>query len=156
MPEAEKHGPRKNKKKVMNMEASVTIRSNGTAIDWHELDDSIFGRVQALIHARDVVGFANSLEEDQSHAPLEVTMDLSGVPLATINDPLDAFQLKGLDDMTAVNYNDAMYKVQETLAEAAGNDSELLKAIKDCSMGQLFLIVKEIKETVDGDADQKE
>lgn len=153
MPEAEKHGQGK---KVINMEASVTIRSNGAAIDWHEMDNSIFGRVQALIHARDVVGFANSLEEDQSHAPLEVTMDLSGVPLATINDSLDAFQLRGLEDMTMDYYNDALNVVRYRLTDVIGNDAELLKAIKDCPLGQLFLVLKEIKETIDGDADTKE
>lgn len=140
----------------MNMKASVTISSNGTAIDWSEMDNSIFGRVQALIHARDVVGFAHVPEEDQNNTPLEVTMDLSGVPLATVNDPLDAFQLKGLEDGTIDYYNDALNVVRYKLTDVIGNDSELLKAIKDCPLGQLFLVLQEIKETIDGAADQKE
>lgn len=140
----------------MNMKASVTISSNGTAIDWSEMDNSIFGRVQALIHARNVVGFAHVPEEDQNNTPLEVTMDLSGVPLATVNDPLDAFQLRGLEDGTIDYYNDALNVVRYKLTDVIGNDAELIKAIKDCPLGQLFLVLKEIKETVDGDADQKE
>lgn len=150
MSETEKHGLRKNKKKVMNMNARVFIKSNGTAIDSHEIDNTLSSRVQALLHARDIVGFANALEEDHAHAPLEATMDIFNVPLATVNDFADTFQLRGLDDMTVVDNCDAMKEVRDKLIETVGNDRELLMAIMDCSLGQLFLIVEEIKKAVDG------
>ena len=138
-------------KKVMNMEASVTIKSCGTPIDWHELDNTLYGRVQALIHARDMIGFANTLEG----ASLEVTLNLEDIPLADVRDLTDVDQLQGLDNMTAVDYNDAFRKAHDKLVEAVGNNSELLKAIEDCPLGQLFLIVKEIKDTIDEAADKK-
>lgn len=140
----------------MNMKASVSISLNGTAIDWHELDNSIPDRLQALLHARNVVGFANSLEEDQSSTPLEVTMDLSGVPLATINDPVEALELRGVEDGTVFYYNDAMGAARDKLAEAVEGNPELLKALGDCTLGQLFLVLLDIKDSIDGDADKKE
>ena len=144
------------RKKVMNMETSVSISVNGTSIDWHELDNSISDRVKVLLHARDMVGFATVRDVDQSSTPLEVTMDLSGVPLATVNNLPDTLQLEGLGDMTAVDYNEALNEVHEKLINAIGNDRELLKAVMECSLGQLFLVLREIKETIDGAADQKE
>lgn len=140
----------------MNMNARVFIKSNGTAIDSHEMDNTLTSRVQALLHARDIVGFANALEEDHRNAPLEATMDIFNVPLATVNDIADTYQLRGLEDMTAVDYCDAMREARDKLIKAVGDDREFLMAIKDCSLGQLFLIVEEIKKTIDGDADKKE
>lgn len=148
LPEAEKHGQGK---KVMNMETSVTISSCGTAIDWSELDNSLFSRVQALVHARDMVGFANSVED----ASLEVTLNLSAIPLADVSSLTDVDQLRGLDDMTAVFYCDAIREARDKLAEAVKSNPELLKALGDCTMGQLFLIVKDIKDSIDEDADKK-
>ena len=148
LPEAEKHG----QGKVINMEASITTKTCGTPIDWHELDNSLYGRVQALIHARDMIGFANTLEG----ASLEVTLNLEDIPLADVRDLTDVDQLRGLDDKTAVLYCDAYRDAHDRLVEAIGNASDLLKAIGNCSMGQLFLIVKEIKDSIDEDADQKE
>lgn len=140
------------KEKVMNMEKSVTIKSCGTPIDWHELDNTLYGRVQALIHARDMIGFANTLEG----ASLEVTLNLEDIPLADVKSLSDVDQLRGLDNNDAVLYCDAYRDAHDKLVEAIGNDSELLKAIGNCTMGQLFLIIKAIKETIDEDADQKE
>lgn len=145
LPEAEKHGQGK---KVMNMETNVSISVNGISIDWHELDNTLSDRVQTLLHARDMVGFATVRDEDQYSTPLEVTMDLSRVPLATVNNTEDALRLRGLDDMTAVDYNEALNEVREKLIDAVGNDRELLKAVRDCPLGQLFLVLREIKETV--------
>ena len=133
------------------MEASVTTKSCGTVIDWHELDNTLYGRVQALIHARDMIGFANTLEG----ASLEVTLNLEDIPLADVRNLDDVDQLQGLDNMTAVDYNDVFREAHDKLIEAIGNNSELLKAIGNCPLGQLFLIVKEIKETIDEAADKK-
>lgn len=132
----------------MNMETNVSISVNGISIDWHELDNTLSDRVQTLLHARDMVGFATVRDEDQYSTPLEVTMDLSRVPLATVNNTEDALRLRGLDDMTAVDYNEALNEVREKLIDAVGNDRELLKAVRDCPLGQLFLVLREIKETV--------
>ena len=143
MPEAEKHGQGK---KVMNMETSVSINVNGISIDWHDLDNTLSDRVQTLLHARDMVGFATVRDEDQYSTPLEVTLDLSRVPLATVNNTEDALKLRGLDDMTAVNYNESLNEVREKLIDAVGNDRELLNAVRDCPLGQLFLVLREIKE----------
>lgn len=132
----------------MNMETSVSIRVNGISIDWSELDNSLTDRLKVLLHARDMVGFATVRDEDQNSTPLEVTMDLTGVPLATVNNVEDAIRLRGLDDMTAVDYNEALNEVREKLIDAVGNDRELLKAVRDCPLGQLFLVLREIKETV--------
>ena len=133
------------KKKVVNMEASVTTKSCGTVIDWHELDNTLYGRVQALIHARDMIGFANTLEG----ASLEVTLNLEDIPLADVRDLDDVDQLQGLGDMTVIDYCDAIGKAHDKMIEAVGNNSDLAQAFKDCTLGQLFLIVKEIKEAVD-------
>lgn len=132
----------------MNMETNVSISVNGISIDWHELDNTLSDRVQTLLHARDMVGFATVRDEDQYSTPLEVTMDLSRVPLATVNNTEEALRLRGLDDMTAVDYNEALNEVREKLIDAVGNDRELLKAVRDCPLGQLFLVLREIKETV--------
>lgn len=132
----------------MNMETSVSINVNGISIDWHDLDNTLSDRVQTLLHARDMVGFATVRDEDQYSTPLEVTMDLSRVPLAIVNNVEDALRLRGLDDMTAVDYNEALNEVREKLIDAVGNDRELLKAVRDCPLGQLFLVLREIKETV--------
>ena len=132
----------------MNMETSVSISVNGNSIDWHDLDNTLSDRVQTLIHARDMVGFATVRDEEQYSTPLEVTMDLCRVPLATVNNIEDALRLRGLDDMTAVDYNEALNEVREKLIDAVGNDRELLKAVRDCTLGQLFLVLREIKETV--------
>ena len=48
--------------------------------------------------------------------------------------------------MTAVNYNESLNKVREKLIDAVGNDRELLNAVRDCPLGQLFLVLREIKE----------
>ena len=151
-PKQRNTGHGKTKKKVVNMEASITTKSCGTPIDWHELDNTLYGRVQALIHARDMIGFANTLEG----ASLEVTLNLEDIPLADVKSLSDVDQLRGLDDETAVLYCDAYREAHDRLVEAIGNDSELLKAIGNCTMGQLFLMVKEIKDSIDEDADQKE
>lgn len=132
----------------MNMETSVTLSVNGISIDWHDLDNTLSDCVQTLIRARNMVGFATVRDEDQCSTPIEVTMDLSRVPLATVNNIEEALQLRGLDDMTAVNYNEALNEVREKLIDAVGNDRELLKAVRDCPLGQLFLVLREIKETV--------
>ena len=130
----------------MNMETSVSNNVNGISIDWHDLDNTLSDRVQTLLHARDMVGFATVRDEDQYSTPLEVTLDLSRVPLATVNNTEDALKLRGLDDMTAVNYNESLNEVREKLIDAVGNDRELLNAVRDCPLGQLFLVLREIKE----------
>lgn len=132
----------------MNMKTSVAISVNGNTIDWHDLDNTLSDRVRTLIHARDMVGFATVRDEDQYSTPLEVTMDLCRVPLATVNNVEDALRLRGFDDMTAVNYNEALNEVFEKLIDAIGNDRELLQAVRDCPLGQLFLVLQNIKETV--------
>ena len=143
LPETEKHGQGK---KVMNMETNVSIRVNGVSIEWIDLDNTLSDRVQTLLHARNMVGFATVRDEDQCSTPIEVTMDLSRIPLATVNNIEDALKLRGLDDMTAVNYNESLNKVREKLIDAVGNDRELLNAVRDCPLGQLFLVLREIKE----------
>ena len=131
------------------METSVTLSVNGIPIDWHDLDNTLSDCVQTLIRARNMVGFATVRDEDQCNTPIEVTMDLSRIPLATVNNIEDALKLRGLNDMTAVNYNESLNEVREKLIDAVGNDRELLKAVRDCPLGQLFLVLREIKETVD-------
>lgn len=118
-------------------------------VDVHDLDYTLGYRAESLLHARDLVGFAHVSEENQSHTPIEVTMDLFDVPLTTLNDSLDANQLHGLDDMTVVDYNDAMREVDYRLIDAIDNEPEFQKAIGECSLGQLFLIMQEIKSNVD-------
>ena len=130
----------------MNMETNVSIRVNGVSIEWIDLDNTLSDRVQTLLHARNMVGFATVRDEDQCSTPIEVTMDLSRIPLATVNNIEDALKLRGLDDMTAVNYNESLNKVREKLIDAVGNDRELLNAVRDCTLGQLFLVLREIKE----------
>ena len=130
----------------MNMETNVSIRVNGVSIEWIDLDNTLSDCVQTLLRARNMVGFATVRDEDQCSTPIEVTMDLSRIPLATVNNIEDALKLRGLDDMTAVNYNESLNKVREKLIDAVGNDRELLNAVRDCPLGQLFLVLREIKE----------
>ena len=134
----------------MNMKTSVAISVNGNTIDWHDLDNTLSDRVRTLIHARDMVGFATVRDEDQYSTPLEVTMALCRVPLATVNNVEDALRLRGLDDMTEANYYwDAMKEVRHGLMAAVEDDQNLMKAIKDCSLGQLFLVIQGIKANID-------
>ena len=127
------------------METSVTLSVNGIPIDWHDLDNTLSDCVQTLIRARNMVGFANTLEG----ASLEVTLNLSDIPLADVGSLSDVDQLQGLGDMTVIDYCDTIGKAHDKMIEAVGNDSDLAQAFKDCTLGQLFLIVKEIKEAVD-------
>lgn len=137
-------------KKVMNMEKTlVTFRMNDRTIDSQELDYTLSYRADALLHARDLVGFAHVPEQDQTHTPIEVSLDFYDVPLTTLNDFRDVDQVHGLDDMTVVDYNDAMREADYRLIEAVDNDSDLRQAIKDCSLGQLLLIMQEIKTNID-------
>ena len=122
---------------------------NDRTIDSQELDYTLSYRADALLHARDLVGFAHVPEKDQTHTPIEVSMDFYDVPLTTLNDFRDVDQVHGLDDMTVVDYNDAMREVDYRLIDAIDNEPEFQKAIKECSMGQLFLIMQEIKLNVD-------
>lgn len=145
LPEAEKHGQGK---KVMNMKTNVSFRMKDRTIGSQELDCTLSYRADALLHARDLVGFAHVSEKDQSSTPIEVSLDFYDVPLTTLNDFRDVSQLHGLDDMTAVDYNEALNEVRKKLIDAVGNDRELLKAVRDCPLGQLFLVLREIKETV--------
>ena len=137
-------------KKVMNMEKTlVKFRMNDRTIDSQELDYTLSYRADALLHARDLVGFAHVPEKDQTHTPIEVSLDFYDVPLTTLNDFRDVNQVHGLDDMTVVDYNDAMREVDYELMEAVDNNDELRQAIKDCTMGQLLLIMQEIKTNID-------
>ena len=122
---------------------------NDRTIDSQELDYTLSYRADALLHARDLVGIAHVPEQDQTHTPIEVSMDFYDVPLTTLNDFRDVDQVHGLDDMTVVDYNDAMREVDYRLIDAIDNEPEFQKAIKECSMGQLFLIMQEIKLNVD-------
>lgn len=136
-------------KKVMNMETNVLISVNGISIDRSELDNSLADRLKVLLRVRNRVGFATVRDEEQYSTPLEVTLDLCRVPLATVTDYSDVDQLQGLGDMTVIDYCDTIGKAHDKMIEAVGNDSDLAQAFKDCTLGQLFLIVKEIKEAVD-------
>lgn len=133
----------------MNMETRVAYRMNDRILASHELDYTAEYHAEALILARDDVGFAHVPEKDQSNIPLEVTVDFNDVPLTTLNDYKDTLQLRGLDDMTVVDNNDAMREVDYELMETVDNNPEFQKAIRECSMGQLFLIMQEIKMSVD-------
>ena len=134
----------------MSMNARISFRMNDRTIDSYELDHTVEYRAEALIHARDKVGFAHVPEKDQSNIPIEVSLDLYDIPLATINDYSDTLLLRGLDDMTAVNYYwDAMKEVRYGLMAAVEDDQSLMKAIGDCSLGQLFLIIQGIKANID-------
>lgn len=137
-------------KKVMNMEKTlVSFRMNDRTIDSQELDYTLSYRADALLHARDLVGFAHVSEKDQTHTPIEVSLDFYDVPLTTLNDYSDVNQVQGLDDMTVVDYNDAMREVDYELMETVDNNPEFQRAIRECSMGQLFLIMQGIKLSVD-------
>ena len=142
-------GKTRARKKVMNMKTLVSFRMNDRTIDSQELDYTLSYRADALLHARDLVGFAHVPEQDQTHTPIEVSMDFYDVPLTTLNDFRDVNQVHGLDDMTVVDYNDAMREVDYELLEAVDNNDELRQAIKDCTMGQLLLIMQEIKTNID-------
>lgn len=147
LPEAEKHGQGK---KVMNMEMTrVSFRMKDRTIDTQNLDYTLSDRADALLHARDLVGFAHVPEKDQTNTPIEVSLDFYDVPLTTLNTRSDVSQVHGLDDMTVVDYNDAMREVDYELMETVDNNPEFQKAIMECSMGQLFLIMQEIKMSVD-------
>lgn len=131
------------------MEAYIRFRYNDRVIDYHELDYTMQSRVGALLHARDRVGFANKDATQEEDSPIKVTVDFNDVPLATVNNYNDTFLLRGLDDMTVVDYNDAMREVDYELMEIVDNNPEFQKAIRECSMGQLFFIMQEIKMSVD-------
>lgn len=131
------------------MEAYIRFRYNDRVIDSHELDYTTQSRVGALLHARDRVGFANKDATQEEEAPIKVTVDFSDVPLATVNNYNDTFLLRGLDDMTVVDYCDAMKEADHRLTEAVESDPELMKAIGECSLGQLMLIIEEIKTNID-------
>ena len=146
LPETEKHGQGK---KVMNMETRVSFRMKDRTIDAQNLDYTLSYRADALLHARDLVGFAHVPEKDQTNTPIEVSLDFYDVPLTTLNNHRDVSQVYGLDDMTVVDYNDAMREVDYELMETVDNNPEFQKAIRECSMGQLFLIMQEIKMSVD-------
>lgn len=136
-------------KKVMNMNTRVAFRMKDRTIDVHDLDYTLGYHAEALLNARDLVGFAHVSEKDQTHTPIEVSLDFYDVPMTTLNDTIDANQLHGLDDMTVVDYNDAMREVDYRLIDAIDNEPEFQKAIGECSLGQLFLIMQEIKSNVD-------
>lgn len=122
---------------------------NDRALDSHELDYTVPSRAEALLRARDRVGFANKVESDED-APIEATVSFEDVPLATINDYSDTLLLRGLDNMTVVNYYwDAMKEVRYGLMAAVEDDQNLMKAIGECSLGQLFLILQGIKANID-------
>lgn len=105
---------------------------------------------EALVRVRNRVGFAHVPEEDQSNTPIEVSVSFESVPLTTVNDYSDVAQLHGLDDMTEVNYYwDAMKEVRYGLMSAVEDDQALMKAIKDCPLGQLFLVIQGIKANID-------
>ena len=131
------------------MDPYVRFRYNERVIESHEMDYTVPYRAEALLHARDRVGFANKEDDAQEDTPITVTVDFGDVPLTTVNDYADTFQLRGLDDMTVVDNCDAMKEADYRLIEAVENDPELLKAVGDCSLGQLFLIIQEIKANID-------
>lgn len=130
------------------MYSYVRFRYNDHTIDSHELDYTVPSRAEALLRARDRVGFANKVESDED-APIEATVSFEDVPLTTVDEFRDTLQLRGLDDMTVIYHCDAMNEAYCRLAEAVENDPELMKAVRDCSLGQLFLIIQEIKTNID-------
>lgn len=132
----------------MNMRTNVSFRVNGRTIDSSE-PCTAECHADALVRVRNRVGFAHVPEEDQSSTPIEVSVTFENVPLTTINDYSDTLQVHGLDDMTVVDYNDAMKEADHRLIEAVESDSNLEQAIGDCSMGQLFLIMRRIKTNID-------
>lgn len=129
------------------MDPYIRFRYNDRVIDSHEMDYTIQSRAEALLHARGRVGYAN--KDATFEAPITVTVDFGGVPLTAVNDYKDTFLLRGLDDMTVVDNCDAMKEADYRLIEAVENDPELQKAVGDCSLGQLFLIMLEIKTNID-------
>ena len=141
--------PLETKKKVMNMKTNVSFRVNGRTIDSAE-PCTAECHADALVRVRNRVGFAHVPEEDQSNTPIEVSVTFDNVPLTTINGYLDVPQLRGLDDMTEANYYwDAMKEVRYGLMGAVEDNQALMKAIKDCSLGQLFLVIQGIKANID-------
>lgn len=133
----------------MNMRTNVSFRVNGRTIDSSE-PCTAECHAEALVRVRNRVGFAHVPEEDQSNTPIEVSVTFENVPLTTINDYSDTLQVRGLDDMTEANYYwDAMKEVRHGLMAAVEDNQALMKAIRDCSLGQLFLIVEGIKANID-------
>ena len=133
----------------MNMKTNVSFRVNGRTIDSSE-PCTAECHADALVRVRNRVGFAHVPEEDQSNTPIEVSVTFDNVPLTTINGYLDVPQLRGLDDMTEANYYwDALKEVRYGLMAAVEDDQALMKAIKDCPLGQLFLAIQGIKANID-------
>lgn len=130
------------------MKTNVSFRVNGRTIDSAE-PCTAEHHADALVRVRNRVGFAHVPEEDQSSTPIEVSVTFDNVPLTTINGYLDIPQLRGLDDMTAVYYNKAMNEVYYELMAAVEDNQTLMKAVGDCSLGQLFLALQEIKANID-------
>lgn len=124
------------------------FRMNGRILDSTEFDAAEH-HADALVRVRNRVGFAHVPEEDQSNTPIEVSVTFESVPLTTVTDYSDTLQVHGLDDMTVVDYNDAMKEANHRLTEAVESDSNLEQAIGDCSLGQLFLIMQRIKTNID-------
>lgn len=135
-------------KKVMNMNTRVSFRVNGRIIDSTE-PRTAEHHAEALVRVRNRVGFAHVPEEDQSNTPIEVSVSFDSVPLTTVTDYSDVDQLRGLDDMTAVYYNKALNEVYYELMAAVEDNQTLMKAVGDCSLGQLFLVLQEIKANID-------
>lgn len=133
----------------MNMRANVSFRVNGRTIDSSE-PCTAKCHAEALVRVRNRVGFAHVPEEDQSSTPIEVSVSFEDVPLTTVTDYSDVDQLRGLDDMTGVNYYwDALKEVRYELMAAVEDNQALMKAVRDCSLGQLFLVIQGIKANID-------
>lgn len=133
----------------MNMRTNVSFRVNGRTIDSSE-PCTAECHAEALVRVRNRVGFAHVPEEDQSNTPIEVSVTFENVPLTTVNEYSDIYPLHGLDDMTEVNYYwDAMKEVRYGLMAAVEDNQALMKAIGDCSLGQLFLVIQGIKANID-------
>lgn len=131
------------------MRANVSFRVNGRTIDSSE-PCTAECHAEALVRVRNRVGFAHVPEEDQSSTPIEVSVTFDNVPLTTVTDYSDVYQLRGLDDMTGVNYYwDALKEVRYELMAAVEDNQALMKAIGDCSLGQLFLVIQGIKANID-------
>lgn len=133
----------------MNMKTNVSFRVNGRTIDSSE-PCTAECHAEALVRVRNRVGFAHVPEEDQSSTPIEVSVSFESVPLTTVTDYSDISQLRGLDDMTGVNcYWDALKEVRYELMAAVEDNPALMKAIGDCPLGQLFLVIQGIKANID-------
>lgn len=131
------------------MRTNVSFRVNGRTIDSSE-PCTAECHAEALVRVRNRVGFAHVPEEDQSSTPIEVSLTFEGVPLTTVNEYSDICPLQGLDDMTGVNYYwDAMKEARYGLMAAVEDNQALMKAIEDCSLGQLFLVIQGIKANID-------